>query len=136
MHDLRCGSAVSFSSTLCYTSSSVLTGIRIVDPKGIGYIGTLRLLKDARMVLTDSGGLQKEALWSGTPCMTIRNRTECIEILDRGVDLAGTNSNKIHQTVSTVEAGYDGIRERFRGNPFGDGNVAKRTTKILKEKGS
>jgi UDP-N-acetylglucosamine 2-epimerase len=97
----------------------------------------LRLIRDARMVLTDSGGLQKEAFWSGTPCITLRDRTEWTETVDMGVNfLASTIPNKIRQTIRTVEAGYDDIRERFRGNPFGDGNAAKRITEILKEKGS
>ncbi len=50
----------------------------------LGYVDTLRLAETARAVVTDSGGLQKEAAWLGTPCITLRDRTEWVETVDAG----------------------------------------------------
>jgi UDP-N-acetylglucosamine 2-epimerase len=109
------------------------SSIRIIDP--LGYIETLRLLKHAKLVLTDSGGLQKEAFWSKTPCITLRDSTEWTETVEAGVNqIVGADAEKIAQAIRAVEEKYDEIRERFKGKPFGDGNAAKKIVEILKKK--
>jgi len=111
------------------------TNISMIDP--VGYFEMLKLLKHAKMVLTDSGGLQKEAFWSKTPCITIRDRTEWVETIEMDVNfLTGTNSNRIAKTIRTVQVKYYEIKERFRENPLGDGNAAKKIIEILKNKSS
>lgn len=52
--------------------------------KPLDYASTMALAKDARAVLTDSGGLQKEAVWLGTQCLTLRPNTEWVETLEGG----------------------------------------------------
>jgi UDP-N-acetylglucosamine 2-epimerase (non-hydrolysing)/UDP-GlcNAc3NAcA epimerase len=52
----------------------------------LGYLDTLSLAGNARAVITDSGGLQKEAAWLGTPCVTLRDRTEWVETVEQGLN--------------------------------------------------
>ena len=74
------------------------TNLRFIEP--LGYPDMVRLVSSARMVLTDSGGLQKEAYWLGVPCVTLREETEWVETVQSGWNvLVGTNLEKIIQAV-------------------------------------
>jgi len=87
----------------------------IVDP--VGYLEMLFLLKHARVVMTDSGGLQKEAFFFSKPCVTMRPETEWIELVEHGYNrLAGNNRAAIleafdvmsNQTVDATTNLYGG----------------------------
>jgi UDP-N-acetylglucosamine 2-epimerase len=98
----------------------------------VGYVDMLKLLKHAKLTLTDSGGLQKEAFWSQTPCITLRESTEWTETVEAGVNqIVGADAEKIAQAIRTVEEKYDEIKKKFTGNPFGDGYAARRIVKII-----
>ncbi|MHB8055483.1 MAG: non-hydrolyzing UDP-N-acetylglucosamine 2-epimerase [Candidatus Aminicenantales bacterium] len=78
------------------------TGIRFIDP--VGHLEMARLESAAAMILTDSGGVQKEAYWLKVPCVTLRERTEWVETVSSGWNvLAGADPKKIVRTVKNFK---------------------------------
>ena len=76
-------------------------GVRLVDP--LGYLEFLRLMADARLVLTDSGGIQEETTILGVPCVTLRDNTERPITLTHGTNrLAGTSSEGIRRALEAA----------------------------------
>jgi UDP-GlcNAc3NAcA epimerase len=109
------------------------TSIRTIDP--VGYIEMMALLKHAKIVITDSGGLQKEAFWSKTPCITIRNRTEWIETVDLGVNfVTDVDPKRITQALKNIMENYPEIKTKFKTNPYGDGKAAQKIVKTIMKK--
>lgn len=96
------------------------SGVRIISP--LNFLDFLNLESSAKIVLTDSGGVQEEACILRVPCVTLRENTERPETLEVGSNmLAGTNSKKIMESVSIM------INKRTNwDNPFGDGSASKR----------
>jgi UDP-N-acetylglucosamine 2-epimerase len=107
--------------------------VRLVDP--VGYHEMLGLVKNAKMVFTDSGGLQKEAFWLHTLCITLRERTEWVETVKLGANiLVGNNKETIVRKVRECLAA-EGLEAKLEAlpNPFGDGNASKKIVEALKE---
>jgi len=105
-----------------------VNGVRIVDP--LDYLSFLILESNARLVLTDSGGVQEETCILGVPCVTLRYNTERPETLEVGSNvLAGTEPDEIAKKV-------DFMLNKGRGwpNPFGDGKAGQRIVELLREK--
>ena len=99
--------------------ASSLEGIELRD--GAGYLEFLGMLAGARLVLTDSGGVQQEACIHRVPCVTLRENTEWVETVEIGANrLAGTNPEKI------IEAASQALQARVNWRiPFGDGHAAE-----------
>jgi UDP-GlcNAc3NAcA epimerase len=71
------------------------TNVQIIDP--VSYLEIIYLLENCAVVMTDSGGLQKEAFFFQKPCITLRDETEWVELVDNGVnELAGADTQKIY----------------------------------------
>ena len=105
-------------------------GVRLVKP--VGYLDFLQLEANARLVLTDSGGLQEETCVLKVPCVTLRDNTERPETLEVGANiLAGTNPEEVLECAKLMINN----REKNWKNPFGDGEAGRRIIKILKERG-
>ncbi|MFA6553694.1 MAG: UDP-N-acetylglucosamine 2-epimerase (non-hydrolyzing) [Patescibacteria group bacterium] len=101
--------------------------VRLIEP--IGYLDMLQLLAHAKLIFTDSGGLQEEACILKIPCITLRENTERPDTVDIGGNiLAGSNPDRIR--AATKE-----ILERTINwyNPFGDGTTGKKIVDILQK---
>ncbi len=105
------------------------TGVRLIKP--VGFLDMLQLVGGARMVLTDSGGVQKEAFFLGTPCITLREETEWTETVEAGANvLVGFHGDRIRRAVRDCEARLAGGGRSniaaMAGQPFGGGDAARR----------
>ncbi len=83
------------------SQSDIQTSIRLIDP--VGYFDIIQLLKNSRLVMTDSGGMQKEAYFFKKYCITLRDETEWVELVENGYNkLAGANTKKIMDIFSHI----------------------------------
>jgi len=109
-----------------YADWSAHPRLHLVEP--LGYLDILSLLDSAKMALTDSGGLQKEAFFLGCPCITLREETEWVETVEAGGNmLTGTDPEKILGAVSHWQRYESGGTTGFSQGAsryFGDGHAA------------
>jgi UDP-GlcNAc3NAcA epimerase len=95
--------------------------LRLIEP--VGYLDLMRLAQSARLILTDSGGLQKEAYWLGVPCVTLRDETEWVETVQAGWNVVtGARTDAIVQAVSSFQPA--GTRPALYGNGTSAAQIA------------
>ncbi len=102
--------------------------IKVIQP--VSYLEMVVFERNARLILTDSGGVQKEAYWLGVPCITLRDETEWIETVESGWNIL-TGANK-HRIIDGVRHGH----KQQNISPevvYGDGNAADRICEILQQ---
>lgn len=93
----------------------------VVKVAPLGYLDTLQLLSNSKLLLTDSGGMQKEAYFLKRPCVTLRDETEWVELVDHGVNvLVGASEGKIREALEWSSW------PDFAPGIYGDGKAANR----------
>jgi UDP-N-acetylglucosamine 2-epimerase len=98
--------------------------VRTLPP--LGYLEFTALLRAARVLLTDSGGAQKEAYLHGVPCVTLRDRTEWTETVAAGWNrLVGDDPEQLRTAVAEARAGVG------RPDLYGDGHAAERSARLI-----
>jgi UDP-N-acetylglucosamine 2-epimerase (non-hydrolysing) len=104
-----------------------LANLRLLDP--VGYLDFLRLMAAARVVLTDSGGIQEETTILQVPCLTLRENTERPITVEMGTNqVVGQDPQRI---VSAYRSVVDGGMARGPIPPMWDGRAAERIVEIL-----
>ena len=98
--------------------------VRVLPP--LGYLDFAALASQARVIATDSGGLQKEAYWYGVPCVTLRDTSEWVETIE-----AGWNRLVPTEAAALVAALADPPRGAERPELYGDGHAAARIAEHL-----
>lgn len=98
--------------------------LRLIDP--VGYLDMVRLEGSARMILTDSGGMQKEAYWLSVPCVTLRDQTEWVETVQTGWNqVVGADRQRIVQAVQSF------VRPVDHPQLYVDGSAAQKCVSYL-----
>jgi UDP-N-acetylglucosamine 2-epimerase (non-hydrolysing) len=101
--------------------------ISLLEP--VGYLDFLQLMADARLVLTDSGGIQEETTCLGVPCLTLRENTERPVTLTAGTNtLVGTHADRI---LAGARTALENGRSAASLPPLWDGNAAERIMQVL-----
>jgi UDP-N-acetylglucosamine 2-epimerase len=98
--------------------------VRLMKP--LGYLDFTALASQARVIATDSGGLQKEAYWHGVPCVTLRDTTEWTETVDAGANLLVRDDPD-----AIVEAISSARMPNPRPRLYGDGHASERIAEVL-----
>ena len=109
--------------------AAAIPSLKLLDP--LGYLDFLRLMEDAKLVLTDSGGIQEETTFLGVPCLTLRENTERPITVEVGTNqLCGTDRDLIVRRSLEV---FDGKTKKGRIPELWDGHTAERIASTLNE---
>jgi UDP-N-acetylglucosamine 2-epimerase (non-hydrolysing) len=108
--------------------SNIKTATNLLTINPVSYHDMLKLLMHSQIILTDSGGLQKEAFYANVPCVTLRENTEWTETVHLGVNiLAGSNSKTIINAVKSFLECPKKIKQKWKKikNPYGTGRASE-----------
>jgi len=98
--------------------------IKLIEP--VGYLEMLHLLQNSQLVMTDSGGVQKEAYFFKKPCITLREETEWTELVDAGYNkLCGTDPDLMVEAAGAFLSGAPDFKEGLYGNGSASATIAK-----------
>ncbi len=98
---------------------NITTNITCIDP--VGYFDMLELLKNCSLVITDSGGLQKEAFFNKKHCIIVREETEWVELVENGfAEITGTNKSNITQVYKKFLMSDISFKKNLYGNNIGE----------------
>lgn len=116
-----------------YDTLSSLSNVKLLEP--LDYPNLVYLMKNAKLILTDSGGIQEEAPTFGCPTLVMRYETERKEGIEAGVSvLVGADKEKIINLSSNIlDNDFDSTRLKVK-NPYGDGKSAQRIIKTITER--
>ena len=100
--------------------------VRVIEP--IGYLEMLMLETNSKKILTDSGGVQKEAYFMGKPCITMRDETEWVETVEVGWNIiVGTDKSNILEAIKNFNP--NSKQELI----FGDGKASEKIVRLINE---
>src|SRR6185437_7961847 len=102
--------------------------VRVIEP--LGYLDMAALCSQARVIVTDSGGLQKEAYWYGVPCVTARPSTEWIDTVEVGANVL-VDADPAALATAVAAARMPDERPPL----YGDGHAAERVAASLADRG-
>jgi len=106
--------------------------VRFIPP--LSYWDFLALMCNAHVIITDSGGVQKEALFAGIPCVTLRESTEWVETVEMGANvLIDPRGEDVARRLQEAVDGCSKLKDdlRFKNNPYGDGKASRRIVETL-----
>jgi UDP-N-acetylglucosamine 2-epimerase (non-hydrolysing) len=107
-----------------------LKNVKLCEPAG--YLDFLRLMRDSKMVMTDSGGIQEETTVLGVPCLTLRENTERPVTITEGSNrLVGTEPSRVISAALDI---LEGRGKTGKIPPLWDGQAAQRIVRILQER--
>ncbi|MHC4534746.1 MAG: non-hydrolyzing UDP-N-acetylglucosamine 2-epimerase [Planctomycetota bacterium] len=102
--------------------------VRIIEP--VSYLEMIALEQNARVILTDSGGIQKEAYWFKVPCVTLREETEWVETVQSGWNIiVGADDRSIINAIS----GADKLNDVCHKTLYGNGDASNRICEIIQK---
>lgn len=109
-------------------NNSLVESLKIIEP--VGYLDMLMLQKHCRLIITDSGGVQKEAFFNHKFCITVREETEWVELVENGYNFL---ANPIEKSTELAKKLWTEPFADKGFNPYGDGHTAEKIASVLKE---